>query len=159
MMVKLVDKAPVYLELYEALTYYRGRQQLVLRFIAEQGVAVADLWRGTLAWQRKTPQVGDWGDGWHFFFHGGGCTLKHKTTGEAIDFNGTDPEKLWPYSFRTHLEWRLAREGGLPMLRAYTEEHAVEAVDRLVQDLVADGILTPDYHLIAAAEPEHPAGG
>src|SRR5512140_3120846 len=146
-MIRLVDKDPIYLELYEALAYFRGRQQLVLRFITEQGVSVADLWRGTLAWQGKTPQKGDWGEAWLFFFHGGGCMLRHKTTDEVIDFNGVDPECIAPYSFRQHLEWRLAHEPGLPLLRAYVGERRINAVDGLVDQMVTDGIITTDYHL------------
>lgn len=153
-MIRLVDKDPVYLELYEALAYFRSRQQLVLRFIAEQGVAVSDLRYGVRAWRSKSPQIGGWGVAWRFFFHGGGCTLRHTSTGEVIDFNGPDPECIIPYSFRTHLAWRLANEAGLPLLRAYVADHNIEAVDELVGHLVADGVLTPDYHLTPADRPE-----
>ena len=153
-MIRLVDKDPVYLELYEALAYFRSRQQLVLRFITEQGVSVSDLRYGVRAWRGKTSQIGDWGEVWHFFFHGGGCTLSHKSTGEVIDFNGPDPECIIPYSFRTHLAWRLANDPGLSLLREFVASHGIEAVDDLVDHLVSDGILTPNYHLMPADHPE-----
>jgi hypothetical protein len=145
---RLSDKEPIYLELYNAITYFMSRQQLVIRAIVEQGVNPADFGNGVGAWYDKTPQVGQWGSEWRFFFHGGGCTLRNRMTGEDIDFNGPDIARFGPYSFIQHLEWRLAQDHDLPLLREYVAQNDALQVKTLIDDLIADGIITPNYRLI-----------
>lgn len=145
---RLGDKEPLYIELYNALAYFLSRQQLVIRVVVEQGVNPADLSKGVAGWYDKTPSRGRWGSEWWFGFHGGGCQLTHRRTGETIDWTGPDTASFSPYSFVYHLEWRLAKDHDLPLLRAYVEEHGALAVVNLIKDLVADGIISPDYHLL-----------
>jgi hypothetical protein len=146
-MIKLNDKQPIYLELYEALAHFIGRQQIVVRAVIEQGVSPAALVRGVAAWHDKTPQIGAWGEDWEFFFHGGGCELRHRETGEPINWNGPDPLAFGTLSFIHHLEWRLAYEGGLTRLRAYIGDHDLLSVIDLIDELIAEGVITPDRHL------------
>jgi hypothetical protein len=152
-MIKLTEKPPIYLELYEALAHFVGRQQMVVRAVIEQGVSPQALAGGVVAWRDKTPQVGRWGDDWEFFFHGGGCELRHLRTGEPIDWNGPDPLAFGWMSVLHHLEWRLVNEPGLPELRAFVSEHDLIAVLDLIQELIAGGVVTPDCHI----EPGTPA--
>lgn len=146
-MIKLIDKQPVYLELYEALTHFVGRQQMVVRAVVEQGVSIEDLARGVAAWHDQTPQVGTWGADWEFFFHGGGCELRHQHSGEPIDWNGPDPLAFGSLAFIHHLEWRLENESGMPALRAFVAERDTLAVLELIDELIADGVVTPERHL------------
>ena len=152
-MIKLTEKPPIYLELYEALAHFIGRQQMVVRAVIEQGVVPDELANGVVAWNDKTSQVGRWGDDWEFFFHGGGCELRHLHTGEPIDWNGPDPLAFGWMSFVHHLEWRLANESGLPELRAFVSEHDLMAVFDLIDELIEGGVVTPDCHI----EPSTPA--
>jgi hypothetical protein len=147
---RLADQPPIYLELYDALAHFVGRQQLVLRAIADQGVLFAALGRGVSGWYDKTPRLGEWGSEWRFMFHGGGCELRHRRTREPIDRNGPDPASFGPFSFIQHLEWRLKRGDDLPLLRAYVEERGPYggfAVNDLIDDLIADGLVSPEHHL------------
>jgi hypothetical protein len=152
-MIKLTEKPPIYLELYEALAHFIGRQQMVVRAVIEQGVSPEALAGGVVAWWDKTPQVGRWGEDWEFFFHGGGCELRHLRTGEPIDWNGPDPLAFGWMSFPHHLEWRLANESGLPELHAFVSEHDLIAVLDLIQELIDEGVVTSDRHI----EPGTPA--
>lgn len=145
---RLTDKQPIYLELYDAIAHFLGRQQLAARAIADQGVAVSDLTKGVAAWFDKTPGRGAWGEGWRFLFHGGGCLLTHVETGEPIDLNIPDPTRLDRLSFTYHLEWRLAHEDTLPLLQEFVQQHHnAWAVLELIDELVADGFMTSDYRL------------
>ena len=147
-MQRLSEADPIYLELYEAITHFRGRQQLVLRAIAEQGVEVKDLARGTGGWQGKTPQKGEWGEAWHFLFHGAGCRLTHNETDEPVDFNGSDPQAFGSLSFIAHLEWRLDYDPNvLPLLRSFVESRGKYALLNLIDELVGFGVVTSDNHL------------
>lgn len=146
-MIKLIEKPPIYLELYEALAHFIGRQQLVIRAIRELGVTPETM-RGVGAWQGKTSQTGEWGD-WDFFFHGGGCELRHRQTGEPIDWNGPDTQAFGIMSFIHHLEWRLREQSGLSELRAYLSEHDTVSVVELIKELIRDGVITPDRHIDA----------
>jgi hypothetical protein len=147
-MVRLADSAPVYLELYEALAYFLGRQQLVVRAVMEQGVPLEALRDGVAGWHDKTAQTGDWGHDWHFMFHGGGCELKHRYTGEPIDWNGPDPLAFGTSAFLYHLEWRLTQGHALPWLSALIEREGDSAVRALIEQLIADGVISPDRRLI-----------
>jgi len=147
-MVRLADRAPVYLELYEALAYFLGRQQLVVRAVMEQGVSLESLRDGVAGWHDKTPQTGNWGSDWHFMFHGGGCELKHRQTGEPIDWNGPDPLAFGTNAFLYHLQWRLAQGHALPRLGALIEREGVSTVRALIEQLIADGVISPDRRLI-----------
>jgi hypothetical protein len=151
-MIKLVENPPIYLELYQALAHFVARQQLVIRAVIELGVQPETL-VGVGAWRGKTPQVGTWGDEWEFFFHGGGCELRSRQSGEPIDWNGPDPLAFGWMSFIHHLEWRLANEPGLPELRAFVSKHDLIAVLDLIQELIDGGVVTPDRHI----EPGTPA--
>jgi hypothetical protein len=148
-MILLSDKEPIYRELYEALAHFTGRLQLVLRAIIEQGVTPEGM-RGVDQWHDKTPQKGLWGGEWKFYFHGGGCTLTHVETNEPIDWEGPYPHASSQFSFSYHLGWRLKHEAGLPLLHTYVDQHGLLAVTTLIDDLIDDGIITPDRRLIPA---------
>jgi hypothetical protein len=145
--VRLIDKSPIYLELYDALSHYLGRQSLVVAAVIEQGVEPADLVKGIGGWRGKTVQIGQWGSEWHFFFHGGGCRLTHQRTKEPIDWNGPDPNSIDPFFFITHLDWRLEQGHELPLLRQIADRNNPLKVFNLIKELVEDGIVTPDYRL------------
>jgi len=145
-MISLPDKEPLYRELFEAISYFWGRSQYVLRFIIEKGVDPRNM-KGVDGWYDKSPQVGEWGDDWRFFFHGGGCTLTHVQTRESIDWEGPDPLAFSSKSFTYHLEWRLKMETGLPHLRRFVNDNDQMAVWKLIDDLIDDGIISPDFHL------------
>ncbi len=149
-MQRLTDKAAVYNELYEALTVFMGRQQLTVRAVIEQGVSPADLKDGVAGWHDKTPQVGEWGQHWRFHFHGGGCELKHRETGEPVDWNGPDPHAFGKRAFVYHLAWRLGQDHDLPHLHAVMQDGGEQAIIALIDDLIADGIITADRHLVPA---------
>jgi hypothetical protein len=146
-MMRLIDKEPIYIELYEAIAHFWSREQLVLRAIVDQGVSPAELPKGVSAWHDKTPQQGKWGTEWGFMFHGGGCELKHIQTGEPIDWNGPNPEGFSPLSFIHHLKWRLAQDHNLPYLRQFVEQNNAWAVHDLIDRLIADGMISEDYRL------------
>jgi hypothetical protein len=146
-MIKLAETLPIYMELYQALAHFVARQQMVIRAVIELGVRPETLGQGVGAWRDKTPQVGTWGDEWEFFFHGGGCELRHVHTGEPIDWNGPDPLAFGRMSFLHHLEWRLESESGLPELHAFVSEHDLVAVLDLIQELIEGGVVTPDCHI------------
>lgn len=149
-MTNLPDKDPLYRELFEAVSYFWGRTQLVLRFIVEQGVDPASM-RGVSSWTDKTPQTGMWGTDWRFFFHGAGCTLTHVATEEPIDWEGPDPLAFSPKSFTYHLDWRLKTQPGLTLLRKFAADNTEMSIWKLIDDLVADGIIGSDYHLSPVA--------
>lgn len=151
-MQRLTDKTEVYTELYEALTVFMGRQQLVVRAVIEQGVVPDDLKRGVAGWYDKTPQTGVWGQHWGFRFHGGGCELRHRETGEPVDWNGPDPYAFGKRAFVYHLAWRLERGHDLPHLHATMQDGGEQAVIALIDDLIADGIITPEQHLVPSAQ-------
>jgi hypothetical protein len=146
--VSLTEKQPIFMELFDAITYFIGRQQLVVRVVVERGVNPADLVKGVGGWRSKTEQVGSWGVEWRFFFHGGGCRLTHLQTKEAINWNGPDPFRFSPYFFAKHLLWRVAQGHDLPHFKHYLDEHDIDSVSNLIQELVSDGIITPDYRLV-----------
>src|SRR5574341_366176 len=150
-MAGLDDKEPIYAELYEAIAHFYGRQQLVIRAILDLGIE-PDTMRGVSAWQGKADQRGIWAREWRFFFHGGGCELTHQATGEPINWEGPDPAAFSIPSFTRHLEWRLAHEATLPQLRTFVDERGQQAVMKLIDRLIADGIITPDHHLLPDAD-------
>jgi hypothetical protein len=145
---RLTDKSPVCFELYEALTHFVSRQQLVVRAVIDQGVALDRLELGVAGWHDQTPQTGQWGHDWRFLFHGGGCELRHRHTGEPIDWNGPDPLAFGISAFIYHLQWRLAQGHDLPHLRAVIENDSETAVRALIRELIADGIISPARHLL-----------
>jgi hypothetical protein len=151
-MVQLPDKEPIYHELYEAISHFWGRSQLVLRMMIEKDIDFPKMY-GVDGWYDKTSQTGLWGHDWKFFFHGGGCTLTNLQTGEPIDWEGPDPLAFNAHSFIYHLEWRLEHEAGLPLLRAYVREHDIRAIASLIKELVSDGIISPDHHLNPITQP------
>lgn len=148
MTTNLADKDPIYLELFEAIGYFLGRQPLVLQVIVEKGISLKELPRGVSAWYGKTEEIGKWVSDWRFRFHGGGCELKNLRTGEPIDWNGPFGHAFSVFSFINHLEWRLQAGHDLPLLREYVEHSGGFAVHKLIEELVADGVLTPDYHFV-----------
>jgi hypothetical protein len=152
-MIKLIEKEPIYLELYQALSHFVGRQQLVVRFVVEQGISLAELSRGVGGWYDKSPQVGHWGEDWEFFFHGGGCELRHRITGEPIDWNGPDPLAFGHLPFVHHLKWRLTHESGLPHLHKFVDHRDPISVIDLIQHLTDSGIITPERHVSPDVEP------
>lgn len=145
--IRLSDKEPIYIELYDALAHFLGRQQFAARVITDLGVNPAELAKGVGGWFDKTPGRGTWGEIWRFAFHGGGCLLKHMQTGEPVDLNTPDPSRISLLSFIYHLEWRVAHEDSLPMLRTFIHERTHWAVLELIDELVADGFMTSDYRL------------
>jgi hypothetical protein len=144
---RLIDKTPIYLELYDALSHYMGRQSLVVAAVIDQGVLPADLVKAIGGWREKTEQVGEWGAEWRFCFHGKGCLLTHRHTSEPIDWNGPDPNRVDPFFFIAHLEWRLDRGHDLPLLRQFVADNGPTKVFDLIKDLVAHGIITSNYRL------------
>lgn len=149
-MVKLTEKDPIYFEVFDALTYFVGRQQMVLRFLTELGIRPEDM-KGVAGWHGKSSQKGMWGTDWHFFFHGGGCQLTHTKTGEPINWEGPDPAAFSTPSFIQHIEWRLAHQTGLPVLRDYVEKHGLLTIIELIDDLIADHIISPERHLASTS--------
>ena len=59
--MKLIEKDALYIELYDALAHYMGRQYLTVQAVIDQGVNPADLVNGASGWNRTTAQVGNWG--------------------------------------------------------------------------------------------------
>jgi hypothetical protein len=151
----LGDQDRLHRELFEALAYFWAREQLVLHAIVGLGVSLQELPKGISAWYEKTPQSGMWGNEWEFMFHGGGCLITHIHTGEPIDWNGPNPEGLDTLSFIPHLEWRLAQGHTLPFLRQYLSEHNTFDVLTLIDDLIADGVITEDYRLTPHVDAPH----
>lgn len=149
-MTRLADKDPIYAELYEAITHFYGRQQLVIRAIMDLGIEPATM-RGASAWREKVEQHGAWAKEWSFFFHGGGCELTHQETGEPINWEGPDPAAFSIASFIRHLDWRLAHESRLRRLRSVITEKGEKAIREMIEGLIADGIITPERHLNSAA--------
>ena len=145
---RLGDKDPLYIELYNAIAYFLSRQRLVILVVMEQGVDPADLAKGVAGWYDKTPSRGTWGSEWRFGFHGGGCLLINNLTREEIDWTGPDTSRFSPYSFTRHLKWRLAHGHDLPLLREYVDEHGSDAVNKLIKELMADGLVSTNYHLL-----------
>jgi hypothetical protein len=153
-MIKLVDKEPVYFELYEALAHFIARQQLVVRTVIEFGINPAALARGVAGWYDRVPSsYGDWGEEWTYAFHGGGCDLINKKSGEPITWNGPDPLAFGHLPFVHHLEWRLKNEDGLPHLRRFVEQNDAMRVIDLIQDLIDSGVITPERHVTPDMQP------
>jgi hypothetical protein len=146
-MIKLTDKEPIYLELYESLAHFVARQQLVVRTVIELGISPESLSRGVAAWHDKTSQTGRWGSDWGFFFHGGGCELRHRLTGERIDWNGPDSLAFGTMAFIQHLEWRLKHGDDLPHLRKFVQQNDLISVITLIDALVEAGIISADRHV------------
>jgi hypothetical protein len=103
---------------------------------------------GVGAWQGKSSQTGEWGN-WEFFFHGGGYELRHKETGEPIDWNGPDTQAFGTMPFIHHLQWRLKNQAGLPELKAYIAAHDALSVIELINELIRGGVITSDRHIDA----------
>lgn len=141
------DRQALHMELYEAITYFIGRQYLVILAVADQGIDPTQMRGGVGAWQGKSLQVGTWGVEWDFTFHGSGCLLRNRRTKEEIDWNGPDLASFSPYFFAYHLEWRLAQSHDLPLLRQFTEQHGIVTVVKLIDELIADGVITEDHRL------------
>lgn len=146
-MIRLIDKDPIYLELYSALADFIGRQQLVVRAALELGVNPVMLAKGVAGWYDKVPSFGDWGDEWEFAFHGAGCDLRHKLTSEPISWNAPDPQAFSVMPFLHHLEWRLNHEQGLLHLRDYVKNYDLIGVVNLINELIKDGAITTDHRL------------
>lgn len=138
----------IHLELYRALEDFVRRQQLVVYVVTELGVSPESLSRGVAAWHDRIPQIGVWDETWEYFFHGGGCELRHLRTGEPIDLNGPDPLAFGSLSFIHHLEWRLKSENELPELHAFVTARDLLAVLDLIDELVSIGVIAPDRHLL-----------
>jgi hypothetical protein len=53
------------------------------------------------------PQGGFWGrnNEWMYYFHGGGCRLIHTITGEPIDWDAPDVNRLDRFFFVDYLKW------------------------------------------------------
>jgi hypothetical protein len=70
-MVRLADKPSIYLELYGALAHFRDANSLPFAPSSIRRKSIRPPARcGGVG--DKAPQVGQWGDEWRFFFHGGG---------------------------------------------------------------------------------------
>ena len=61
-----------------------------------------------LEYSRK-PQIGNWGANgeWTYFFHGDGCKLVHRETGERIQWDAGDLNEFNLDWFVDYLQWRL----------------------------------------------------
>jgi hypothetical protein len=147
-MMRLADTDPIYLELYEALAHFIGRQQLVVRAVIEQGISPQALKQGVAGWYDKTAQTGMWGENWRFMFHGGGCALTHQQTGEPIDWNGPDPHAFGTLAFIRHLKWRIGQGHTLTRLGSLVAQEGEQAVAHLIDDLIRCGVISPDRRLI-----------
>jgi hypothetical protein len=73
--------------------------------------------------------------------------LTHRRTKEPIDWNGSDLNRIVPFFFIRHLDWRLVQSHDLPLLRQIVDKDNPLKVIRLIKELVEDGIVTPDYRL------------
>jgi hypothetical protein len=146
MKARLIDRQPIYLELYDAIAYFLARQRLVIRAVADQGIEPSEIGSGVSDWHGKSPQRGKWGE-WGFLFHGSGCRLTHPQTREAIDWNGPDIDSFDTYFFIEHLEWRLTQKHYLPLLHLHIKANGTAGVVKLIDDLIADGFISEDYRL------------
>ena len=145
--VSLTDKHPIYTELYVSIVAYVSRQQLVVEAVKDQGVDPANLVYGTFGWRSHTEQRGQWGE-WDFTFHGSGCRLKHRETGEPIDWDGPDPLRFDRFFYLVHLEWRLDEGHDLPELRTFVKQNGQTAVTKLMDDLIDFGVLSASSKLV-----------
>jgi len=110
------------------------------------------------------PQKGIWTDDngqvWEYYMHGGGCCLIHTITGEIIDWDCPDTKSFDPFKFSYHLLWQLENQKEkYPCLREHVDKKAAELSveqkrlffsdfsEQLIDDLIADGLITPNYTL------------
>jgi hypothetical protein len=146
-MKRIIDMPPIYFELFEAICHFMGRQALVIEAVSNLGILPENLAAGVMGWHGKAASRGQWGEEWDYGLHGSGCLIVNQHTGEPIDWNAPDPHAFDPYFFIHHLKWRLDHKADLPLLRAHIEAHGAKSVATLITDLVADGIISPEYHL------------
>jgi hypothetical protein len=80
---------------------------------------------------------------WEYYFHGKGCRLTHRVTGEKIDVDFFDDSAeyfdLWFYE--QHL--KSLREPALPERRLLDLHPAIEPIRLAAEDLVHAGVLAP----------------
>jgi hypothetical protein len=146
-MNRLSDQEPILVELYDAITYFFGRQQLVIRAVLDMGIDPSTM-RGASNWAGKAPQKGIWGIDWKYFFHGGGCQLTSLETGEPINWEGPDTLSFSSPSLAQHIEWRVSQRHHLPHLAEYLSAHGQIGIFDLVNRLIKQGIIAPDQRLL-----------
>lgn len=129
------------------LVRHRRRQLWVADIINHRlGASLLDLARrGSLGHPPERPQQGPVPGlpEWEYYFHGRGCCLTHKVTGESIDVDFFDDsaEYFDVFFYGTYLKSLRAPD---PVERRLLDLHAsVDAVRIAVQDLGKSGLLQP----------------
>jgi hypothetical protein len=107
----------------------------------------------------KVPQEGRWkdmeGEVWGYYLHGGGCRLTHTHTGEPIDWDCPNVLVFDPWFFQWHLAWQLTSPVHQPSLqhtREWIETHGLNALTALLDEMVCDGMINPDWTLGAKGD-------
>jgi hypothetical protein len=78
---------------------------------------------------------------WEYYFHGGGCCLTHRVSGESIDVDFFDDSGDWfdPYFLTTYL--RSLRTPAFPEQRLIALHRSLETISLSITDLVNEGLL------------------
>jgi hypothetical protein len=110
-------------------------------------------------WFATMPQAGYWGKNneWRYFFHGGGCRITHVVTGEPIDWEAPDVNRLDRFFFADYLKWVFRQNSPDPA--AATVQAAYANYDgkvkhfaySILEQLVRAGYLTTDDEQITYA--------
>ena len=112
---------PLQVSVLVLVKQYVGRQSLVLEVMRELRPDIIvrlekrvdsmtqEQWIELRLENQRKSQVGFWGkeQEWEYFFHGGGCRLIHKQTGERINWDAGDLNTFNLDWFISHLQWHL----------------------------------------------------
>lgn len=98
------------------------------------------------------PPNGYWGKNneWRYFFHGGGCRLIHVVTGEPIDWEAPDVNRLDRFFFADYLKWVFRQNTTDPaaaLLRAAYADYngkVKQFAYSILEQLVRAGYLSTD---------------
>ncbi len=80
---------------------------------------------------------------WEFFFHGIGCCLKHRVTGESIDVDFFGPTADYFDRFFYFDYLRSLRQPESPEERLITLHPSIESIQLAIAELIEDGLLVP----------------
>lgn len=112
-------------ELGNILEKFVERLALVRHAVIDLGITIEELRTlGPSSWiQKKIPQSGTWGTNneWRYFFHGRGCRLINKESGEILDWESSNKTgfDIDPYAFLRYLNWKIEKGETTNYIRNY----------------------------------------
>ena len=88
---------------------------------------------------------GIWRDVWDYRLHGIGCEMRHRQTGEYLDWDINNPNTFYTSEMDNHLQWRMTHQPDDPDISRYMQwvERLHGDFDQLLALLAESGAIEP----------------